>query len=209
MLRKALLTACTLSLSFLAGCASQPSVTEFQCRAGDWQTIGMRDGSQGLPRTNLLRHQEACGPFGIVPERAEYVAGWEQGLTTFCTADNGFSLGERGGKHHNVCHSAEFVEAYNDGRSLFQARQEVRQLEQKIAVQEQRLIDIRQEIIGVTTAQLVPDLTVSERVALVAKFEALVEERQQVTEGMPKLRRQLARSQQSLEQLNLDLAYAH
>ena len=54
----------------LAGCSSN-SVSESQCIAGDWQTIGYRDGANGNRSTQLLAHQDACVKHGVIPDRAE------------------------------------------------------------------------------------------------------------------------------------------
>ena len=47
----------------VAGCSGNPSVTESQCIAGDWQTVGYRDGVNGLRSTQLLQHQEFLIPY--------------------------------------------------------------------------------------------------------------------------------------------------
>ena len=57
-----------VAILVLSGCAAKPSVSEYQCMAGDWQSIGYRDGSQGLARSQVLKHAEACGEYGVVPD---------------------------------------------------------------------------------------------------------------------------------------------
>ena len=193
----------------LAGCAGKPTVSENQCRAGDWQTIGYRDGANGWASTRLLAHQEACGEFTIVPERASYLAGWNEGLTAYCTADNGFDLGNRGASFNNVCAKdmpEPFATAYHDGRQLYLARAEVNRLHQRIRNHETRLDSLKQEIVGATTAQLVPDLTPEERIGLVAKLESLISEREEILAELPVLERELATAEYELNRLNQTLA---
>ena len=115
----------------LAGCSSN-SVSESQCLAGDWQTIGYRDGANGYRSTQLLNHQNACVKHGVIPDRASYMAGWEQGVREYCEANNGYDVGERGEGYDNVCPDDmrdAFLAAYHSGRELYLARSEVSDLE--------------------------------------------------------------------------------
>ena len=91
------------ALALLGGCASGGSVSENQCIAGDWQTMGYRDGAAGYRSSRLLKHQDACVEHGIVPDRNGYMLGWEQGAREFCQPNNGFDLGARGAGHNNIC----------------------------------------------------------------------------------------------------------
>lgn len=208
-MRISLLTGMLVSgVMLTAGCASKPSITEFQCRAGDWQTVGVRDGAGGMPSTQLLQHQEACGAYGIVPDRQTYLAGWQQGVAQYCTTDNGFMIGQRGGRQSSVCSDDEFLDAYAAGRELYLARQDVRRLENQLSYNENRIVDIKQEIIGASTAHLAPDLTARERIALVAKVEALVEERAELKRSLPVLLDELESSRQHLTRLQQTVAYA-
>lgn len=198
-----------VAAGLLGACAAKPSVSEHQCLAGDWQTIGYHDASLGYPSTRLLSHQEACGPHGVIPQRTDYMVGWQEGLSVYCTADNGFDLGSRGKRHNGICRGADagaFQAAYDDGWELFQARSAARAARQALQAAEQRLKNIKQEIVGASTAQLIPDLTVQERVQLVADLNALIEERDQVLADLPQLRADLARREQELDALQHYLA---
>lgn len=185
----------------LAGCAAKPSVSEYQCMAGDWQTIGMRDGAQGRATTALLSHQEACGAYGVVPDRVAYNRGWQQGIAQFCTVDNGFELGQRGARRNSICVDPSFQQAFREGKELYHARREVAEFEQQIIELEARIPQIKQEIIGATTAQLQPMLTAQERVMLVAKVQALIEERDALHDTLPYLEQNLVVSQARLDEL--------
>jgi hypothetical protein len=193
----------------LAGCASTPTVSENQCRAGDWQTIGYGDGMAGRASTRLLMHQDACGEFGIVPLREEYMAGWQDGLRTYCTAGNGFHIGQRGGPLNQVCSGPlrdQFAAAHADGRRLYQARRDVQHWSATLAQQEDRLHQIKQEIIGVTTAQLTPDLSAEERVRLLATLEDLADERAAIKNDLPNTQHALREAE--LHLADLDQAFA-
>lgn len=198
-----------LLVAGLCACAGKPTVSEFQCRAGDWETIGYRDGSAGMRSTQLLAHQEACGEFGIIPQRESYLAGWNSGLYEYCSAENGFNLGQRGSRHNSVCQGdllEPFSTAYADGRQLYLARSEVNRLQKQLHSYENRLLQIKQDIISVTTAQLEPTLTAEERLHLLADLDSLAEERGDIKAAIPLVEQDLIAAQQALEMLNRDLA---
>ena len=190
-----------VAILVLSGCAAKPSVSEYQCMAGDWQSIGYRDGSQGLARSQVLKHAEACGEYGVVPDRPSYVAGWQEGIAEFCTPQNGFDLGERGRGLNRQCKDSAFSNAYYEGRELYQARREVQQLASSLNAAEHRLETIDTDIVEATAAQLLPDLTAQERLALAADLKALVEERARLRDEVPALAYDLSASQARLDEL--------
>lgn len=200
-----------LTILILAACKSTPSVTENQCRAGDWQTIGYRDGAAGLSSTNLLAHQEACGVFEIVPERGSYLAGWSNGLGSYCTSDNGFYLGQRGASFNRICNSMlqePFSSAYKDGRALYLARTEVNQLISQIRNREARLDRIKPEMVSVAAAQLVPNLPPEDRINLLAELESLADEQGRIKSELQQLDRDLAAAEFELDALSQTLVSA-
>ena len=89
-------------IASLAGCAST-TLSENQCKANDWYTVGYADGSSGYDASRLLQHDDACVEHGIIPDRAQYTAGWDAGIAQYCTPENGFDLGERGGLYNRIC----------------------------------------------------------------------------------------------------------
>lgn len=190
--------------ALILGCAARPSVSEYQCLAGDWQTIGYRDGAGGLQSTRLLTHQEACGAFDVIPDRQTYMSGWREGVAEYCTPTNGFALGERGAAHHNVCMGAlrtPFAAAYADGKTLRLARAEVNHLHNLLVKREARLRHIKQEMNQVATAQLDVTLTLEERVQLVADLAELADEKSDIQTELPRLEQALLDKEQELASL--------
>jgi hypothetical protein len=169
-----------VGLAVLAGCA-RTSLTESQCVAGDWETVGYRDGSRGLPQSHLLEHQNACGRHGVVPERERYLEGWQDGVTRFCTPTNGFARGERGADYPHVCPSAleaAFESAYRDGRTLYLARSELARLERLHAARLAELDDV-DEALTETALRIATDREASaeERAAWIAESMRLTRSR--------------------------------
>jgi len=192
-----------VAIATLCGCRSG-SVSESQCLAGDWDTIGYRDGVHGYRSTELLEHQNACVKHGVVPDRAGYMAGWERGVREYCEASNGFDVGARGASHNNVCPDDQrdaFLSAYHDGRQLYLARVEVANLEQAIGQHEYRLEQVKAAIVSSATQQLDPTLSPTARVDLLATTERLAEEKGRLESELPQLRQQLALKTQQLASL--------
>jgi len=197
------------TLALLGGCASGGSVSENQCIASDWQTLGYRDGVAGYRSSRLLKHQDACVEHGIIPNRSNYIAGWEQGAREYCEPNNAFSLGERGAGHNNICREDlrnGFLSAFKEGRSLYLARKAVANLENTIGHKEVRLEHIKVEVVASATDQLNPVLTPAERIELLAYTNRLRDEQLGLQQALPELRRQLGAKRAELDALQRTLA---
>ena len=167
----------------LTGCGGGATLSENLCVAGDWQTLGYRDGALGYRSSSLLEHQEDCVEHGIVPDRADYMLGWEEGMREYCTASNGFVVGELGRGHNNVCSEdlrEAFLEAYLKGRKLYLARYRVNQLDSEIHQRNGRLEAVKAEIVSSAAGQLDGELTPTERVELLARTQRLADEKREL-----------------------------
>jgi hypothetical protein len=193
----------------VAGCSSNPSVTESQCIAGDWQTVGYRDGVNGLRSTQLLQHQDACVQHDVIPDRTTYMVGWKQGVREYCNPHNAFTTGERGQLYYNVCPAAmdhDFQVAYQNGRELYLARAAVANLERKIVDRENRLEVVRAEIVSSAASQLDPTLTTTQRIELIAYTKRLADEKSRIQAEIPELEDALADRAQHLDALRNTVA---
>jgi uncharacterized protein DUF2799 len=118
---------------FLAGCAS---LTEDQCRAGDWQGIGYLDGTRGAPVERFQAHVKACSEIGIQPIKEEWLEGREQGLPVYCTEANAYQLGRDGRTLNAVCPAADAAalqDAYWTGERYYSLSAEIRDLERELS----------------------------------------------------------------------------
>ena len=190
----------------LTGCATKPTVSENQCRAGDWESIGYRDGANGAASTRILAHQDACGEYNIVPIKDHYLAGWQAGIASFCTPENGFSQGNLGRSLNRQCTDAEYAAAHADGLQLHQARSTVNALAHELESHHSRLVNIKDEMVRVSTAQLAPELTVQRRVKLLAKLEQLAEERALLRSELPQLELELSEAESRLAEIQQEFA---
>lgn len=196
-------------LAAVAGCSGNPSVSESQCIAGDWQTVGYRDGVNGLRSTQLLQHQDACVQHDVIPDRTTYMLGWTQGMREYCKPLNAFVTGERGQRYYNVCPASmdhDFQVAYKEGRELYLARAAVANLERKIIARENRLEVVKAEIVSSATSQFDPLLTPAQRIDLIAYTQRLTEEKSRIQAEIPELEDQLSERAKRLAALTQTLA---
>ena len=199
----------SIFMLMLGACAGQSTVSENQCAAGDWQTLGYRDGVNGYRSSRLLEHQDACVEHGVVPDRAEYMVGWEQGVREYCEPNNGFYVGERGWQHNNVCPAdlrVGFLSAYKEGRSLYQARVDVANLEWAIDQKTARLPEVNTQIVSAAAAQLNGELPPAERIDLAARVQRLYAEKERLRAEIPDLEAELAIKSRELDRLEQSLA---
>lgn len=191
------------------GCAS---LSESQCVAGDWETVGFRDGLAGKQSTRLLSHQNACMKHGAIPDREAYLAGWNDGVRQYCQPSNGFSNGEAGSSYPNVCPDDlqdAYYAAYQEGRRLYVARTEIDDLNRQIADKEQRIEQLAAETDS-AEAELIADGTSAlQRVRLLDQTKALAAEQGELDAEIQQLRVEVALKSERLKSLRQTLAYAN
>lgn len=142
-------------LALLSGCAT---LNEDQCRTGDWQGIGWKDGQDGRPPERIEEHAKACSKYGILPDPKTYEDARRGGLKLFCTPPRGYRHGEAGRTYEGVCppdSEPAFLAGYSDGLLVHAATQaasraesdassargEARRYEREIADAERRAAD--------------------------------------------------------------------
>lgn len=119
-------------LALLAGCAS---LSESDCRSGNWGDLGYRDGAAGFQRAIIDAHDKACAKHGIKPDANAWYAGYERGNLAYCTPQRALEEGINGANYRGVCPSQlepAFLARYNLGRQVFQARQSLAGIDTEI-----------------------------------------------------------------------------
>jgi hypothetical protein len=203
------LTTTIATVLLASGCAT---MSESQCVAGDWETVGYRDGLAGRQSAQLLAHQNACGKHGVVPDRTAYLAGWDDGVRQFCLPDNGFAVGESGRGYVNVCPedlSDAYSAAYQEGRQLYLAKAEIEGLNRKIAQKEHRLERIEAELDSAEADLIAEETSTTDRRRLLDETRDLAAEQGELEAEIQDLRVDVALKSERLTHLRQTLAYAY
>lgn len=128
------------SIFFNTGCAT---LSKEECLMANWYDIGYEDGAKGYPTSRIAKHRKACVKHGVHSDLQTYLDGHASGLVVYCTPQNGYQLGLRGGALNTLCQgpsSDGFVRAYYDGQEIYQFKLMISQ-QQKRADQIKNKLD--------------------------------------------------------------------
>ncbi len=126
-------------LLLITGCST---LSEEQCRLGDWQAVGYQDGVNGRDPMYLSKHLDACTDYGISPDKKAYSLGRDEGLKQFCTYDNGLSFGKSNRGYANVCPAElakDFLRGYEKGKKVAKVQEEIYQVSSDIRTLEDQM----------------------------------------------------------------------
>lgn len=121
-----------LPILLLPACAT---LSETECRSGDWIQIGREDGAEGRREDFILQHAKACNEFGIRPNKTQWLRGRTEGLKLYCTPAKAFSEGRRGKILSPVCPAdnlAQLQRANERGLRVNRIELEIREIESDI-----------------------------------------------------------------------------
>lgn len=124
-----------LLLLLLIPLASCTTLSEDQCRAGDWYAIGVSDGAKGRLATYINKHATACADYGIRPDPVLWEKGRREGLTRYCLPETAWSEGARGHQLSPVCPAvglAQLERANFRGRTYYRIGQDIAEAERDI-----------------------------------------------------------------------------
>lgn len=118
-----------LAVLAVPGCAS---MSEQECREGDWAAIGRADGERGARLSEIERYRKACARHEIPVGEEAWREGYAAGIAAFCTPKGGYVAGRGGQKHQDVCFgfegSEKFMAAYGNGQVVHKLLAEIRAL---------------------------------------------------------------------------------
>lgn len=138
-------TAACAALILVAGCAT---LTEDECRQGNWQEIGQRDGANGRTADHVSRHFKACEKTGIKPDISLWEKGRQQGLPMYCTPARAYREGRDGHDLSPVCPAADLralAAANEKGQQYHRIGEEISDLRSEINEVETALIKEQDE----------------------------------------------------------------
>ena len=121
-----------ITLLMMTGCAS---ISEEQCRIGDWYQLGLEDGRQGK-KNQAANYSGDCAEYKVSVDLEKYNAGRDQGLKSYCSYDNGAFIGGQNASYEHVCPaelSSEFLAGYVPHKNLAQAESDVQSVERRLS----------------------------------------------------------------------------
>lgn len=130
----------TMVALLLSSCAS---MSKEECLTANWLDQGFRDGRTGQPLSRLEDHRAACAKVAVIPNNNLYIEGREQGIVLYCTPENALQEGLQGRPYRHACPAEleqAFLRSYTNGKQLYEAEQEVEQLNNRSRQLEKSLI---------------------------------------------------------------------
>ena len=101
----------------LSGCST---ISKADCIVMDWFELGRTDGMSGKPRSTFQERAKPCLKHGVIPDRAAYYSGHDEGLVIYCTEQHGFDLGKKGLPYTTICpEESGFRAGYDEGIKLY------------------------------------------------------------------------------------------
>lgn len=159
----------SISVLGLSGCQT---VSEDVCLAGNWEAIGFKDGANGKSENRLGKIVEGCAKYGSSVDNQAYWAGYEAGLTKYCTFQRGYSRGESGGSYNQVCSgdlAMDYAPGYEEGHAIYEIHREHKRLISRYEDRAGAFYDVRTRLQN-------PDLEDEERRRLKKKARRLEHE---------------------------------
>ncbi len=113
------------ALSLVAACSTtEPdTIAATDCSAVNWNGLGFEDGIRGLDSDQFSARNNVCGDSDIQLRRDRYMAGYDEGVARFCTAENGYNQGMTGYVYTGICPISmeeAFVKALHAGHRAAQ-----------------------------------------------------------------------------------------
>lgn len=194
-----------LGLLSLIGCAG---MSANECQLADWQAVGYEDGVQGRSSDNFGSYRKKCAKHEVAPDFQSYQSGREAGLREYCQPSRGFREGSRGAKYVGVCPTdleGDFLDSYNDGRTLYQLEYAVTSTNRQINHRKSRMNAIEKELTQKMAAVLLDGTAGDERATLLVETKQLAEERITLANEVENLQKQLHQQEEDLAEHRAEL----
>ena len=97
----------------------------------------------------IAKYAKKCAEFGVKPNSAEYLTGYDQGVFKYCTYQQGYELGENGSDYNQVCSgplAADFAPGYDEGRAVYEIYEEHKSLISGAGDTHAALIEVRRKL---------------------------------------------------------------
>lgn len=115
---------------FSSGCASKLIELKPNCSELNWFEKGRQDGMQGQPSNNWTMKSSVCETMEK-KQIADYIDGWNHGLSLYCTKEHGFSIAKSGIAYKKICpenYENDFIKGFDEGVKVFVIEKETAQI---------------------------------------------------------------------------------
>lgn len=193
----------------LTGCAG---MSEQQCAATDWRSVGFEDGVAGRSESSVGNYRQACSKYGVAPDLDAYRAGHAEGVDVYCRPSRGFEVGHRGARYQGVCPAAsepEFLAAYSEGRRLYELESAVASVNNEITGRQNRIAQIKKELAAGSAAIVSDETPAEERARLIVEMAEKAKEQGEIEKEIVALEADRAAREQDLAAFQETLAYSY
>jgi len=121
-----------LPLFLLLGCSTMNAE---DCLHADWEMVGMKDGQKGKLQSSIADYNKQCRKYNVIPDKRQYMLGYDKGLNSFCTKESGFSQGKKNLKNNSLCEGdakLSFNRGFTIGQEYYAVSKEIASLESNI-----------------------------------------------------------------------------
>jgi len=192
----------------VSGCAS--GLSRDECNTADWRSIGYEDGVQGRKEARIGTHRKACARHGVVLNFEAYRRGWDEGVRRYCQPGNGYHQGRRGKSYSGVCPAqleTEFLQAYRQGRELYDLEADVERTARKLNYKRNRLANIEVDMRDTGIELVTEGVPTEQRVVLLDELRKLEQERAATKAQIPSLEAELERQTNRLATISAGHEY--
>jgi len=141
-------------------------MSEAECRAADWRTVGFGDGAVGAGPDRISRYRSDCAAHGVAPDLDAYRSGREAGLREFCRPRKAYDLARSGKPYRPICPSElepEFRASYEAGQRVYRAELQVKQAQKTLREHRSRMDRLAQAKAADEAALVSPGLSEAQR----------------------------------------------
>jgi hypothetical protein len=145
----------------------------------DWRSVGFEDAVAGRTDAAIGNYREACARPGIAPDLTRYRPGPSDGVEVSCRPSRGFAAGRRGSRYQGICPAAlesDFLNAYTEGRQLYELEAALRGIDNQIASRERRLDVLERDMAAASAAIIADGSSAEQRAQLLLDTAAMARE---------------------------------
>lgn len=121
-------------------------MTPEECAVADWEQLGERDARAGKTPEYFSRRASDCAEAGYSADADAWQTGWDRGIVDFCRPERGFREGLEGNRYEHICPrhlEPDFLQGYESGIAIHDARERLRKIESDIEDSNERLAELR------------------------------------------------------------------